>query len=1375
MAVAFDAVGPSSTGANTATSPLTWTHVCAASATHLLVGATYDLATDTGKTMSATYNSVAMTSLGVWHTGGGTAGFLQVWALASPSTGSNQVSITFTAGASGVNGGSLSFTGSAALSAVQATVSPGGTANPSANFTGAVSGNIVAGFLGCGTAATQTGSFTNRYNCVPSDGAAGAGFSEAATIASSGTVTDSYTMTADFWAIALVEVQVAPIAPIVQPVPYARPGYTWLHHFRCPQFFNQRPPGPVVTQANPITAKATGSALGPQQVITVSAAAAPQFNPGKTWRKHFQWPQQQQLSGPPPICWAPARLAAGTGSASSAAVNPSFPVGLAGGGTGYFIDSTGTPRLAWGDAVWALPGNAGRWNSGNWQADFDGCTANRAAQGFNILYAKPMGTVQSGNIDSNGVTFDGLYPFQGGSPSTGVAGANPSTGLTAAFWARIDYFLTSAYAHGITVFLNAIGYDSDFSAGPGPLFGKSTTEFQAYGAAIGARYAQQLNLIWHLADDYFGENDALIAAFMTGVRSAGDTHLVSIENYPESTSRFDTSNNAVLAWGTSNAQYNFAYSYNCEYFSVEYAYAEASPIPVLYGDGYFYQGGTSYFTTNDRSFRQGAWWALASGARGRIHGSESIWKWDSGSLANSATDWYYANQAGPIRTLVESLINWQLLLPAPGTALVTAGRGTRATGFSSGGGGGQYEPAFTNSYVAASVTPDGSLALLYLPNATTITINESKLATGYKAYWVDPVTCVATLTTSGPTYNSTAQGSNSRGEPDWVLVLQGTTATLPAPQINPGRTWLRRFNNPGYHNQIPPVPAAATNAQAGLASATGKALGQDNDATFDVLISPNAGSAAATGTALGQDTDATFDTLVSPNAAASAGTGTAHGFDTGDALPGVSYPRQQALPGRLWLRIFHPPQYANQFTPLVAPQLFVTAGLAAATGAALGQDNGNNIAFVSPNAAIAAATGAAQAPNPSVAPNAGLPAATGAGQNAAANVQPGAALASASGISLGNDTGANEPSIIVNAATAAGTGSALDASTSVPGPAQTPAYPGAVWRHYFLHPQQVVPPVPAPMVTANAGLASATGTAPGQDTGANIAFVSPNAAVAAATGAAQAPNPSVAPNAGLAAATGAAQNATANVQPNAAIAAATGAALGQDTGANEASVTVFALTASGVGAALDASTTIPAPPPAVAAPGRIWKRFFQHPQQPVPPAPVIITFTNANAGLAAATGTALGQDTGANIAFVSPNAASAPASGTALGQDQGADVAAVSPNAGLASGTGAAAGPNPQVSVNAGLAAGTGAAQNVTPASASAAAATPALPGGTWRKHFQHPQQWRPFVPPPPPVFIPASGTSTVSETNTGIASVSDPRDSLATVSETAGGVASVS
>jgi hypothetical protein len=513
----------------------------------------------------------------------------------------------------------------------------------------------------------------------------------------------------------------------------------------------------------------------------------PQQPGSQLWRK--RWDRFQRPAGTP---------------------QPAYIAGLSGGGAGYFTDQYGNPRLVWGDAVWALIGNAGRWNGGNWRGDFDQFIANRARQGFTVLYGKPMGTTQSGNIDDNGGTFDGLFPFAGG------AAANPSTGLTAAYWARVDYFLKSALASGITFFFNAVGYSSDFDSGPGPLAGKSAAEFTSYGTQLATRYKNQPNIVWVLADDYFSDNDGLLTAFMAGVRSAGDTHAVSVENLPESGSRntFDVPP-TVLPWGTGNAQFNFAYSYNQEYYGVERAYAEDRLVPVIQGDGYFYQGNNVYSGGSgafafDQAFRQASWWSLASGARGKVHGSESIWQYQSTALAASGTDWFYASNAKNIRTAVEGLPGWQNLFPDLNSLLVTGGRGTRASALASGGGGGQYEVAFTSSYVAASITPDKSLALLYLPRATTITVNTALLGLGFTASWVDPVTGAFSSAGGGPAFNSTAKGNNSQGDPDWVLVLQGPPVVLAGPvQPQPGgKAWRKRW----YRFQRPAGAVAATSA-----------------------------------------------------------------------------------------------------------------------------------------------------------------------------------------------------------------------------------------------------------------------------------------------------------------------------------------------------------------------------------------------------------------------------------------------------------------------------------------------------------------------------------------------------------------------------------
>jgi len=173
-----------------------------------------------------------------------------------------------------------------------------------------------------------------------------------------------------------------------------------------------------------------------------------------------------------------------------------------------------------------------------------------------------------------------------------------------------------------------------------------------------------------------------------------------------------------------------------------------------------------------------------------------------------------------------------------------------------------------------------------------------------------------------------------------------------------------------------------------------------------------------------------------------------------------------------------------------------------------------------------------------------------------------------------------------------------------------------------------------------------------------------------------------------------------------------------------------------------------------ACPGAVWRKHFQHPQQPATfavPAPA----TNVSAGLAQATGTSLGQDTGADIASVAPNAGLAAATGAGLDATD-----SLATNGGTAAATGTGQNPGPSIAIGAAPAAGTGAALGATVITVSVVAPPllQVLPGRTWLRQFRHAQQ--PFPPPPfvAPPFQVARST----------ASVADPRDGTATVTATA-------
>ena len=439
---------------------------------------------------------------------------------------------------------------------------------------------------------------------------------------------------------------------------------------------------------------------------------------------------------------------------------------------GYFTDQHSNPRLWVCDQMYGLVGNAGRWNGsggGTYQQDYDSYWSERAAQGVTAVLVELVSSLPDGGVYDNGNTWDNVPPFN--------TGQDPASGLNSTYWTRFDYLLNSALKNGLTVFPI---FDITYNSASGECFnGWTNTQYQAFGAALGGRYKNQPNLMWMFGDDTFPTTyDTFFDSILAGLSGAGDTHPLTAMWLAEYTSRYETDNNLESAWGTAHSAFNSCYTYNAGYWCIEYAYGEvvnegaAALLPVVWNNGYHYSGGTTYDHTNDRAMRQEVWWCLAAGARGVTTYSHNNYLWNAaGNPATVTSDWFFANSLNNVVSTYQSLTNWQKLLPDLSSSFVTAGRGTRVAGLTSGGGGGAYEPSFANSWVAASITPDGTLAVCYLPNATTITCTTSMLAAGWAAHWVDPITCAASSAGAGPAFNSTAKGSNSQGDPDWVLVF----------------------------------------------------------------------------------------------------------------------------------------------------------------------------------------------------------------------------------------------------------------------------------------------------------------------------------------------------------------------------------------------------------------------------------------------------------------------------------------------------------------------------------------------------------------------------------------------------------------------------
>jgi hypothetical protein len=425
----------------------------------------------------------------------------------------------------------------------------------------------------------------------------------------------------------------------------------------------------------------------------------------------------------------------------------------------YPVDQSGNPILVKGDVIWAFPANAGRWNGGDWQGDITSYLDIRQGQGFNLLMIGALGSTQNGGPSDTGATWDSVSPW-----ASGVKG-----NLNTTYWDRVDYIIDQAAARGITCLMNvAYSYDMDTAA----LNGATNTQYTNYGTNLGNRYKTKPNLIWGVGGDYFDTQQTQIGNLFTAVAATGDTHLRSVQNYPESTSRKDISNNGTQNTGVSWSSWNFVYSYNVTYDGVEYAYDETSPIMAIWGDGHFDQN-----SSGDRVvMRNDIWWAFSSGARGHIYGSEGTWNWQTGSLSNASTETVPSTDLAGYWSILTGLSNWWKLVPDTDSSFVTAGRGTHAAALTSGGGGGGYDSADPqDQYVTASVAPDGSLAVVYSPVAHTITVNPAEMSGTYTVRKVDPASGASSSVTISSTY--AISGTNSRGGSDWLLVFESAGST----------------------------------------------------------------------------------------------------------------------------------------------------------------------------------------------------------------------------------------------------------------------------------------------------------------------------------------------------------------------------------------------------------------------------------------------------------------------------------------------------------------------------------------------------------------------------------------------------------------------
>jgi len=414
----------------------------------------------------------------------------------------------------------------------------------------------------------------------------------------------------------------------------------------------------------------------------------------------------------------------------------------------YFTDQDSNPILIRGESPWAMFTDLS-------SSEMDTYLQNRASYGCNLALVSMIGSVANGGPADTGATYDGILPFTGGDPAV----------FNSTYWSRMDSYIAKARDLGITLMIYPMdGWNTAFASvvfNPGSI---SNAQCQTYGQTLATRYLSYPNIIWAFGGDYLEDAtiNARFNACLTGIRAAGDTRPASIQLL------YETSESHNSSFWETKVDWDWVYTYYVTYKGTSdaynYTWSQAPTVrPALFSEGAYENSGSPHFGT-DEALRRQACWALTSGSPGEMTGQEDVWDFQSGWA--SLLDTTAADQIKAIRDTFEAL-DWWTLVPDDANQLVTAGRGTRITTDSA-----TFPTG--NNYVTAARSADGTLAVIYLPNAASaITVDMGEIGANPTATWVDPTTGGTFSETTGGSYS---RGNNAAADSDWLLILTGDAA-----------------------------------------------------------------------------------------------------------------------------------------------------------------------------------------------------------------------------------------------------------------------------------------------------------------------------------------------------------------------------------------------------------------------------------------------------------------------------------------------------------------------------------------------------------------------------------------------------------------------
>ncbi len=432
------------------------------------------------------------------------------------------------------------------------------------------------------------------------------------------------------------------------------------------------------------------------------------------------------------------------GATSVAAADPVYPLKI--GPTGrYLVDREDHPFLITGESPQAMMVNCS-------EADAELFFKNRRSHGFNTAWINLIcSTYTGGRADST--TFDGLHPFKT---------QNDFSEPNEDYFARCDRIIRIAAKYDTLVMLDPAETGSYLEV----MQKNGVEKCRAYGRYLGKRYAGFDNLLWFHGNDYGAhtpENDKLATAIALGIKDFDDRHLHTIEidwNGTGATS-LDDDRWAPLV-GLSGA-----YTYRPVYEPIlkDYNRKTDRRIPTFMIESSYefeHLGGAQL--GDPHQLRMQEYTSNLCGTTGQLYGNKFTWPFLPGW--KDQLDTPGAKQMQYVVALFAPQ-SWYLLVPDQQHKLLTAGFGTF----------GKFD------YASAARTPDGRLAMIYIPDKRTITVDLATLSGPITARWYDPAAGTfrsidgSPLTNRGPReFTTPGDNADGPGNSDWVLVLEAAAA-----------------------------------------------------------------------------------------------------------------------------------------------------------------------------------------------------------------------------------------------------------------------------------------------------------------------------------------------------------------------------------------------------------------------------------------------------------------------------------------------------------------------------------------------------------------------------------------------------------------------